>query len=129
MAKKGRHCGGGRKKCPISKKHANILRALNQLEGKQRADLLSCADHNLVKCLCECALNILRGNVPLKPGEKNRLKKHAKLLRLLSVKRKDDKFRAKKKLLLQHGGGGTGGFLPALLAPIIAAVVDKFFLK
>ena len=127
MAAKG-HCKGGgrRRKCPISKKHANILRALNKLEGKQRVALLGSADQNLVKCLCECALNILRGNVPLKPGEKNRLKKHAKLLRLLSVKRKDNNFRSKKKLLLQHGGGG---FLPALLAPIIAAVVNKFLFE
>ena len=127
MATKG-HCSGGRRrrKCPLSKKHANILRALNQLEGKQRVVLLGNADQNLVKCLCECALNILRGNVPLKPGEKNRLRKHAKLLRLLSVKRKNNNFRGKKKLLLQHG---AGGFLPALLAPIIAAVVNKFLLK
>ena len=39
------------------------------------------------------------------------------------IKQRVDIFKGKKKLLVQHG---RGGFLPALLAPIIAAVLNKF---
>ena len=119
------------RKCPISKKHANFLRALLYLEGRQRIALLNSVNRDFIKCICECVLNILKGNVELKPSEKNRLKKHVRLMRLLVYKRKNknkkkikqDIFKGKKKLLVQHG---RGGFLPALLAPIIAAVLNKF---
>ena len=43
-----------------------------------------------------------------------------------NIKQRVDIFKGKKKLHVQHGGGG---FLPALLAPIIAAVLNKFFVN
>ena len=86
----------GIRKCPIPKKHANFLRALLYLEGKQRIALLNSVNRDFIKCICECALNILKGNVVLKPSEKNRLKKHVRLRRLLVYKRKNNN--KKKKL-------------------------------
>ena len=62
-------------------------------------------------CLCECALNVLNGNIPLKPADKKKLKKYKQNLRSL-VNRKFS-VQKKKKTLNQKGG-----FLGALLTPV-----------
>ena len=59
-------------KTPIPKKEADLLRALLYLNGKQRITLLRKADARTIRCICECALNILLGNVRLSTPEKNR---------------------------------------------------------
>jgi hypothetical protein len=75
--------------------------------------IINCADKDLVHCLCECAFNVLKGNVPLTNAQKVKLKRYKQHLRALVHKK-----RANKKKILQ-----TGGFLPALLAPIAASVI------
>ena len=47
------------------KKHANELVYLQKARPCIRNHLITKADCSLVDCLCECADNILRGNVPL----------------------------------------------------------------
>ena len=69
----------------------------------------------MINSLCECCLNILKGNVSLTPTQKRRLNKHKQTLRLLA--RKQTSLRVKKKALTQKGG-----FLGALLGPIISTV-------
>lgn len=112
----------GARKHAISKKHADILRAICHLNGKQRAALLSQANSDLIRCICECAFNILRGNVPVKKREKERLRKHAPILRKL-VSRNDD-VKRKKKIIVQKGG-----FLPSLLIPIVGTVLTSLLTK
>lgn len=107
-----------RQKCPMRKKEANFLRALYLLDGKQRLLLLRRASPNLIKCICECALNILIGNVPLKTQEKKRLRKYVDVLRKLADKKK----RNKKRVILQTGGST---FLPTLLLPIVTTVLSN----
>ena len=74
------------------------------------------ADQPLIHCLCECAHNLLKGNVPLTPAQNTRLKRYKTHQRELVQKKK-----ANKKKILQ-----TGGFIPAQLAPIAAAVLISF---
>ena len=69
---------------------------------------------SLILCLCECSLNILRGNVPLKPKQKKLLEKHKKCLRQLINKKISMK---NKKKILQDGG-----FISALISPIISVL-------
>ncbi|XP_048514299.1 uncharacterized protein LOC125501746 [Athalia rosae] len=88
-----------------------VLHALCELSGPQRLALLRAADDNLVRNICECALNTLKGNVKLSDRQKSRLGRHRRILRRLASNR--GSWRSKKKLLVQHGG-----FLPLLLAPI-----------
>ena len=59
--------------------------------------------------------NILRGTVRLTPGEKVRLRKYKNKLRLIANRRLSI---ARKRREIQQ----TGGFLPALLAPLAATV-------
>lgn len=109
-------------KLPFAEKEAYVLRALYHLNEEQRKALLRKADPTLVKRICECALNILVGNVPLTKTHKSRLRKHAHTLRALA--KPNVNFTRKKNLIVQRGG-----FLPALLAPIIGTVLASFLTK
>ena len=84
--------------------------------AKLRKAILEHADSELIRALCECAHNILRGNVKMTPREKTRLRKYQTKLRLIA--RKNVSVKQKRRHLQQ-----TGGFLPALLAPLAASVV------
>ena len=75
---------------------------------------LPTTDRSLVDCLCECADNILRGNVPLTKPQKEKLARNKAGLRALTKKSVSLK---KKKAILQKGG-----FLGSLLAPIASVV-------
>ena len=113
-----------RRRPPFSRKHADILRALYHLNSEQRAALLKKADSALVRRICECALNLLSGNVPLNKQHKKRLRKHANLMRKLADPQRD--LRSKKRIIATQTGGG---FLPALLAPIIGSVLASLVSK
>lgn len=57
-----------------NKKQTIILRALQYLNKEQREADLRKGDSRTTRCICECALYILRGNVLLKAEEKGRKK-------------------------------------------------------
>ena len=96
---------------PFARKEATVLTALYHLNEEQRKALLRKADAKLVRRICECALNVLIGNVPLSKGHNSRLRKHAKVLRKLAS---DITLQRRKNIIVLRGG-----FLPALLAPLI----------
>ena len=96
------------------KKHANELGYLQKARPCIRNHLITKADRSLVDCLCECADNILRGNVPLTKQQKEKRKRNKAELRVLTTKSVSLK---KKKAILQNGR-----FLGSLLAPIASVV-------
>jgi hypothetical protein len=102
----------------MSKRLKRNIDFLKKLKGvrkvSKRNDYLKQANDDLVACLVECVANIVRGNVPMTTKQKSSLKCHLRSLRDLSKVRNFKK--AKKKLLKQKGG-----FLPVVLAPILAA--------
>ena len=106
----------------FSKKQLAVLGALSHCDDKQRSAILRTADKSLVKCICECALNVLHGVVKLRDSEKKKLNKHKIVLRRL-INRKSSSWKTKKRALVQNGGS----FLPALLAPIVGALISKLF--
>ena len=71
-------------------------------------------DEDLLCVLCDCSLNILSGNVKLQPRQKKSLEKHKERLRILADKKIPLK---RKKVLIQDGG-----FLAAILGPIVSAL-------
>lgn len=107
---------------PFARKDAIILKALFHLNDKQRKALLQTADSKLIRHICECALNVLIGNVPLQKSHKSRLRRHAKTLRKLAEPCVS--LSKKKKIIVQRGG-----FLPALLAPIIGTLLASIISK
>lgn len=101
------------------KAHAHLLQALLKVSRKQRLAILKEADKQLVKCICECSLNLLKGRVPLKSEEKKKLSTYKVLLRNLALRKGG--WKSKKKILLQKGGN----FIPLLLGPILSAVLSS----
>ena len=100
----------------LLKRQVLCLQMLNRTKNtKLRKAILEHADADLISALCECAHNILRGTVRLTPREKVRLRKYKNKLRLLVNKRLSVSRR-------RRGIQQSGGFLPALLAPLATTV-------
>lgn len=100
----------------ISKKHRETLLVLSKASPKLVRKIILSADISFIRALSECALNVLKGKVPMTSVRKRKMSKFAPDLRTLASKRGSV---TKKKKVLQ-----TGGFLP-LLASIIAPLVLK----
>ena len=101
--------------------HAPYLHVLVNGTAKQREGILRGANKELIYCLCECALNVLQGNVKLHNSEKDKLRKHKQRLRVLADKRVA---LGKKRELLKKGGWVT-----ALIAPILSSLAGLLFKK
>ena len=96
-------------------KHLKTLEVLETAKPKLRKGILENADTDLIRCLCECCLNILKGNIELTPAEKRKLLRHKTPIRYLCSR--NIPISQKREILIQKGG-----FLPALLGPIIGIV-------
>ena len=95
-------------------RHASTLHLLKKGNpGLQRAILGKCSN-DLVKVICECALNVLHGTAPISNHHKNKLRKHKTKLRELANRKVSLK---KKRKIIQ-----SGGFLGALLGAIVPAI-------
>jgi hypothetical protein len=91
----------------------NELNVLRKAKPKLRKSILRAAEKDLITCLSECSHNVLNGNVQLCAKDKKALRKYSKVLRELAQRKTSTAKR--RKILVQKGG-----FLPALLGPIIA---------
>lgn len=96
------------------RRNFEYLKYLKKAKKNQRNSLLKTAHKDLILCICDCALNVLRGNVRLSTKTKKALCRHRAALRALAENRRG--IEKKRKLLVQKGG-----FLPFLLAPILSA--------
>ena len=104
------------------KDNAHALHILSKSSSKRRKAILKHAHKELITCLCECALNVLKGRVPLSPTQKKKLTRHKKHLRALADKKSSHAKR--KRLLVQKGG-----FLGSLLAAILGTLGGLLFSK
>lgn len=100
---------------PRLRKYLNHMKVMGTSSPAMCKAMIKSADSGLINCLCECVLNILKGNVPLSHSQKGKLSRHRKDLRHLANKKVALK---KKKRILQKGG-----ILPAVLAPVIGPLV------
>ena len=99
-----------------------LLKLLAKTKGKKRDAIISASDKDLIKAICECAHNVLRGNVELTPEEKRKLAPKKKHLRHLA----DNKVSLKRKReVIQRGGN----LLAVLLPPVIESLGRLFFQK
>jgi len=94
------------------KKYLSMLKLLKKASPKVRNKILKNCTKSLMCCICECAKNVLIGNVPLTPSQKSKLSRHKKKLRQLVLKK--TRVGEKKKLIQ------SGGFIGALIPPIAA---------
>ena len=96
------------------KHYVPVFKTLKAARAKKRKEILKTADKGLINAIGESARNCLKGNVPLNRKQFTCLKKHRHSLRKIASKRTSLKTR---KQLIQNGG-----FLAALLGPVIKAV-------
>ncbi len=103
------------------KAHVPYLHVLVNGNSKQREGILRGANKDLIYCVCECALNVLQGNVHLLPTVKNTLKKYKQRLRDLADKKIS--LRKKRQVLLRQ----RGGWISALIAPVLTSLAGVLF--
>lgn len=97
------------------KRNLNYLHMVHDAKAADRKYLLHHAKPDQILCLADCCHNVINGNVKLTQTQRNRLKRNANYIRLVADK--NIKVPQKRKILSQKGG-----FLPALIAPIIGIV-------
>lgn len=105
-------------KCVI--KHIHLLEALAKAKPLERKALLEKSNFGLIKSIVECIENVLDGNVKLDKSRMKKLKKYKNQLRKIYASGR--KWTSKKKVIIQTGGG----FLSALLVPVISALASRY---
>ena len=100
----------------------STLKLLKKAEPKLRKAIISKCGPDLLKCISEVALNVLRGNVKLTTSTKRKLKKFKGQIRKVASKDVSDE--TKKKLIVQKGG-----FIGPLLAAVLPVVASLLFNK
>ena len=99
----------------LPKAHLAYLRKICRCKTtKRRRELLRDGGAELQRSVREIAHNVLKGNVRLNAAQLKRLKQHRQGLRLVSRKSTT----GKKRLQIEQ----RGGFLGALIAPLISAL-------
>lgn len=102
------------------RKDRALLEALIHATPKERKAFLKVCDVSRIHTICECAYNVLRGNVPLSDKRKKSLSNHKKFLR--KIVKRNEGWAKKRKYLVQHGGGI---FIPLLLSTVLQAVLNN----
>lgn len=102
------------------------LLASKRVKPHVKKALLSCT--NLQDVICSCALNILKGNIPLNATQKTRLKKYKKILLSLATKNCSRSKKIKHISKLQNGGFFPilGPLLGAVAGPLIKGIAGLF---
>ena len=95
-----------------TRKNLHFLKVLHDAKPEVRRTVVENADKELIDTICDCVHGILSGKVKVSPKIRQKLNRKRQLLNQLHNKRIG--VRKKKQLLVQDGG-----FLPALLAPIL----------
>jgi len=97
-----------------------LLKALQKMNSRQRVQFLQHADNSLITAICECALNVLKGNVELTKVQKSYLSRMKKFIRLLA--KKTVSLKKKRKHLVQKGGSIL---IPLLVNAAISALISQ----
>lgn len=98
--------------------HLQLLKLLKK--ARKKSIFLKKCSNSVVKCVCECALNLLRGNIPLTQRQKSRLASYKRTLRTLS-KKKVPLFK-KRRLLVQKGEGFLSFLIPAAVSVLTTLI-------
>lgn len=98
------------------RRHEAVLRVLAKAKPRLVREIIRPAKRDLIDTICECALNVTHGNLPISAAHKKKLKRYVRAMRYLS-KKKIGPLRKRKEIIQ------TGGFVGALLAAIIPSLL------
>ena len=100
----------------------DLPRVLGHCQPKLRNAILKNCENDLIRIICDCVYNVVKGNIPGLTQEK--VNKHARHKTSLIKLTKKDPIKVKRKIPVQKGGGFLPFLLP-LVAPLIAKAVNK----
>ena len=100
------------------KRYKPHLCVLSKAGPEARKAILRDCQLGLIKCVCECVLNVLQGNIKVDHSAKKTLKRHKSLLRKLASHKIS--LHKKRQALVQSGGGFFLTLLPAVISAIAA---------
>ena len=98
-----------------------LLKLLCKCKRNQQKAILEASGNDLLRAVCECAYNTLRGNVQLTTGQKRKLATYKNHLRQLADRKTS--LKKKNQIVLQRGGN----LLALLLPPIIQGLEKLLF--
>ena len=90
-------------------------------------DILSRAPPNVIKRICDAALNVREGQVILSKKQKQLLARHRKTIEKLLTK--SVPVERKRRVPVQQGGGIAAVIIPVILSAVFEALGSKLFKK
>jgi len=92
-----------------TRRYLPLLKQINRLRDSAKTQIIKKYDREFFGCVSECAKNVIKGTVPLKPTQLRRQRRERNKKKKTSLK--------KKRRILQNGG-----FLTALLSPVLSVL-------
>lgn len=89
-------------------------------KSKNPKQIIKKASNRVIKALCECILNVIRGNVPITRTQREKLSSHKSCLRKLSDKKVP--LYKKRRILVQKGDGFLSLLLPTAVSVISSLI-------
>ena len=115
---------GSRKFSPLK----DTIKFLSFCQDKRiHKDILSRAPPNVIKRICDAALNAREGQVILSKKQKQLLARHRKTIEKLL--QKSIPVERKRRVLVQQGGGIAAVIIPVILSAVLEALGSKLFKK
>nr|DAC81315.1 TPA_asm: gasderminX [Larimichthys croaker adintovirus] len=108
------------------RRNAPLLKALYHATPRKRKDILAHSSPDFLQALCEIALNLLKGNIPLSSPQYKKLKSRRKIIRLLADKK--TALNQKRRTLMKQSGGFILPLLSAavpILGNLIGGLVNR----
>ena len=115
------------RKKSLIKTYGTFLEGLTHLSNKCRKKMIQESPKEVIDCVGECCINLIKGNVRLTNAQKNQLRARKQHIRLLSSKQVP--LDTKKKIINQKGGALLGLLLKPLIAPVIGSVLGEIIKK
>ena len=115
------------RKKSLIKTYGTFLEGLTHLSNKCRKKMIQESPKEVIDCVGECCINLIKGNVRLTNAQKNQLRARKQHIRLLSSKQVP--LDTQKKIINQKGGALLGLLLKPLIAPIIGSVLGAIIKK
>ena len=97
------------------------------LDRQIHKDILSRAPPNVIKGICNAAINSQRGEVTLTKKQKRILPQHRNIIQ--NLLNKGVPLDTKRRVLVQHGGTIAAAIIPIILSSVLGALGSKLFTK
>lgn len=112
-----------KKRGSLIKKYGPFLEGLCNMPHRSRQKIINDCPKEILDCVGECCLNLIKGNVKLTNAQKEKLRSRENDIRYLSTKRVA--IADKKKILNQKGGALLGLLLKPLLGSVLGSVLGQ----